>query len=140
MKTRSEEKSTVRAEEADGIMDEGIRGGLWSGRAGVGWERCGGCGEEWGKGDEPICKIFKRPQHRHYAVPLSRPSCLSRRPAVPPVPPVPWVHGAQGDNVPLHQNHLFEHLYIEKLIPKLVHIPNNTSRIHFRYQKPHIVS
>ena len=34
-------------------------GDLWAGRAPRGWERCGGCGEEWAMGDEPSCTCDK---------------------------------------------------------------------------------
>ena len=30
-------------------------GDVWASKARYGWERCGGCGEEWGQGDEPSC-------------------------------------------------------------------------------------
>ena len=34
-------------------------GDLWAGKARSGWERCGGCGEEWGTGDDPSCVCHK---------------------------------------------------------------------------------
>ena len=30
-------------------------GDLWAGKAPHGWERCAGCGEEWGRGDPSSC-------------------------------------------------------------------------------------
>jgi len=30
-------------------------GDVWASKARYGWHRCGGCGEEWGQGDEPSC-------------------------------------------------------------------------------------
>ena len=32
---------------------------LWADKATRGWERCGGCGEEWGAKDEPTCVCHK---------------------------------------------------------------------------------